>query len=906
MPFAPGDHLGPYQILSALGAGGMGEVYRARDTRLDRSVALKVLHAHIAQDALRRQRFEREARAVSRLNHPNICTLFDVGQHNGDGFLVMELLDGETLAQRLKRGPLPLPAALRYAIEIAEALEQAHRSGIAHRDLKPANIMLTRAGAKLLDFGIAKLIDSAAVATKALDRAVAKLNPLSSAPTDGQPLTESGAILGTVEYMSPEQLQGHDADERSDIFAFGALVYEMICGNRAFQGAARAEVIGAILIKDPPPMRVAVPAVPPLLDLIVQRCLKKDRDERWQKVSDLIGPLRWVIDGVSLPSPVTPTSVGPRKVALTAGAAIAAAVVVFAALWLLVDRNSRSEQDTARWDIAVPSGESFAPELHPSLAISPDGRRVVFRTQAAAVTNLYLRDIDRFEAQMIRGTEGAHTPFFSPDGEWIGFLANGKVHRVTVAGGPPQVVCEAASISPGSPGATWGPDGTIVFAAGVAGLMHVPAAGGTPQALTVPNAARGEVNHISPQFLPGGRALLFTIRTSDDGWRMALLSMDTRQWEWLPAVGNVAGARYIHTGHIVYSQEGGLFIVPFDVARKAFVGPPVALAESVYSQTVSDAAMSQFAVSDDGVLAYLSGSPPDHSLVDVDRGGNARPVIDVSHTYRYPRFSPDGRHVAVTFEEERADVYIVDVARGTLRSLAKTGSNITPEWTPDGRNVAFASRRVGSQSYDIYSAPLDESAEPELLISRAGAQFPNGWAPRGGVVAFHELGNKTSRDIWTWSVGNKVATPFLTTPANERAATFSPDGRWLAYVSNELGQDNVYVQRYPGPGGREVVSMGGGAEPVWSPDGGELFYRKRNQLLSVKVTLEPKFATSVPTVLFDGPFVLGPTEAGLPNYDVAPDGRSFVMVRSVINSATHLHIVQHWFKEVTRLAEARK
>jgi Tol biopolymer transport system component/tRNA A-37 threonylcarbamoyl transferase component Bud32 len=877
----------------------MGEVYRARDTRLDRSVALKVLHAHLAADTVRRERFEREARAVSRLSHPSICALYDVGEHEGSGFLVMELLDGQTLADRLKKGRLPLDLAFRYALEIAEAIDQAHRNGIAHRDLKPTNIMLTRAGAKLLDFGIAKLLDTGAEATRTLDRAVERIESAASAATDDGRLTEDGAVLGTIEYMAPEQLQGQGADERTDIFAFGVVLYEMVCGRKAFDAPTRAEVIGAILMKQPTPLKLAVPDAPPLLDLIVQRCLAKDPDERWQSVCDLIAALRWMTAGGPLAVPSTAAHSRGRMYALVTAVGLAAVANV--AVWRMMTAASRVDMPPIRSDLAIPSGQSLAPELHPSLAISPDGRRIVFRTQAAAVTNLYVRDIDAFEAQLIRGTEGAHTPFFSPDGQWIGFLGNGKVHRVPITGGPPQLVCEAPSISPGGPGATWGSDGTIVFAAGVAGLMRVPASGGTPEVLTVPDASRGEVNHISPQFLPGGRELFFTIRTADDGWRMAVLSMETGRWEWLPSVGNVAGARYVTTGHIVYSQAGGLFMVPFDMKRRLFTGLLVPLAESVYSQTVSDAAMAQFAVSDNGVLAYLSGSPPDHTLVAVNRKGEPRPIVDDVHTYRYPRFSPDGHHLAVTFEEERADVYIVDVARGTLRGLTKTGSNITPEWTPDGQRIAFASRRVGSNSYDIYSAPLDESADPQLLLSRAGAQFPNTWMPHDGIIAFHEFGTKTSRDIWTWSIREKVAAPFLTTPANERGAAFSPNGRWLAYVSNELGQDNVYVQRYPGPGGREVVSLGGGAEPVWSPDGDELFYRKRNQLLSVKIVLEPRFSVAAPTVLFEGPFVPGPTEAGIPNYDVAPDGSSFVMVRSVINSATHLLVVQNWFEELKRL-----
>jgi hypothetical protein len=758
--------------------------------------------------------------------------------------------------------------------------------------------MLTKTGAKLLDFGLAKLRDPVRDATASLDRAVDQLHPKSGLPvraalsTQAPGLTQTGALLGTFAYMAPEQVQGRDSGERADIFAFGAIVYEAVSGRKPFDASTAAGVLGAVLMSDPPAL-AARPEVPALLDLVVRRCLAKEPDERWQSIRDVLPMLQWTLQGLDSPTSARNTR---RQMTLVLATAVGLALVSLGMwLWTAMARPTAPDPRVGRWDVAVPSGQ-LATELFPSLALSPDSTRLAFSLQTGAATQLYMRHADRFEAEPIAGTAGAHTPFFSPTGEWLGFLANGNVYRVSVNGGSPVLVCGAPSLSPASPGATWGTEGTIVFAAGASGLMRVSDAGGRPEVLTEPDPERGEVSHIAPQFLPGGD-LLFTVRTADDGWRLALLPRGSQRWYWLPAIGELAGARYVSTGHVIYAQGGGLHAIPLDVTKRGFAGAARPLSETVYTRVVGDAILAQFTSADNGVLALISGRPPDWQLQLVSRSGEERPLTNVPHLYRYPRISPDGSRIAVTVEEERADIHVVDRQRGTIRKLTRTGSNTVPAWTPDSKRVTFSARRVGSNSYDLFWMPIDESADAEPLLTRDGVQLPSGWSPSGrGVLLYEELSNATARDIWAWSAADKSVTPVVATPASERGAVFSPDGHWIAYVSNESGSDEIYVQKYPGPGGREVVSQNGGTEPVWSSDGQELFYRHGAGVMAVRVRTSPGFVAESPRTLFEGDFVLSPT--GRPNYDVTPDGRSFVMVRSMPGATAHLHIVQNWTQQL--------
>ena len=892
---APGTRLGSYEVLGLVGTGGMGEVYKARDVRLGRSVAPKELHAKVARDPKLRERFEREGRAVSSLNHPRICTLYDVSRHEGLEFLVMEFVDGKTLADSLSKGPLPVRTAVRFAIEIAEALDHAHRRGITHRDLKPPNVMLTSSGAKLLDFGVAKLRDAGVVATRSLDRAVEALDTSAT----GVRLTDEGMLVGTFEYMAPEQLQGQEADERADVFALGCVLYEMLTGRRAFSATTPAGVIGAVLMSEPPPIRDVKP-VSPLLDRVIAKCLAKNPDDRWQRISDLQAPLQWVLDGVDL---AAPAEAPPRRRWSRIGLGIGAALLVAAAgfpIWTAWTGPAGGSPD--HWDVASPPGGSFAAEVFPSVAVSADGRHIAFRAHLDGTPRLYLRRADQFESVPIPGSDGAHSPFFSPNSEWVGFLLDGNLYKASVAGGTPIFITSAPSLSPTSPGVTWGTDGTIVFAAGAAGLMRVRDTGGTPEVLTSPDASRGEVTHIAPRFVPGGREVLFSIRTTEeDQWRVGVLSLDSRKWDWLPPLGQIAGATYVaDTRHLVYAQQRKLFAIPVDLAGRTFTGSPIALPENVYTHVIGGSMVAQFAVSDNGVLAFMAGEPENQMLVAVSRTRSERRITDEPHGFRYPRFSPANDLLTVTLEDERSDVAIIDVARGTIRKLTRNGSATTPTFSRDGLKVVFSWLRPGADSYDIYSLPIEDPGTPEpVLVGRAGSQFVSGWSQSDDTFAFYELTNQTSRDIWTWSTKTRAATKVAATTLNESSAAFSRDGAWLAFVSNDVAgrQSRVYVQRLSGSGQPQPVSPLGGTEPVWSPTLDELYYRLGNKILAVAFNPLAGTAVGDPRVVVEGTYVPAPSESGRPNYDVARDG-SLVMVRSVDRSATHLHVVQQWFEEL--------
>jgi len=540
----------------------------------------------------------------------------------------------------------------------------------------------------------------------------------------------------------------------------------------------------------------------------------------------------------------------------------------------------------------MPEGQTLATEIYPSLAISPDGTQRVLRLESASSWQLFSQRIDQFEPTPIPGSEKGHSPFFSPDGQWIGFLANSRIYRVPASGGRALFVSNAPSLSPGSPGATWGPDNTIVFAAGVSGLMRVSIGpGAAPERLTTPDAARGEVMHVEPQFLPNGRDVLFSIRTSDDQWRVAILSLDTGDWEWLDAIGDVAGARYVSAGHLIYAQSGVLFAIPLDVERRTFTGPPVALPGSVYTRVVADAVIAQFAVSDAGLMLYASGGPPDWTLVSVSESNGPSPLgASPPRLYRYPRVSPDGDRVAVTIEEDRSDIYVVDSRSGASRNLTKSVGNSTqPVWDPEGERLAFASRRVGSDAYDVFLMPIDGSAEADVLIGRTGGQFPTSWVK--GLLAFYELDNVTARDIFTWSIEDQEAAEVVATPWNERGAVLSPDASLLAYVSNESGSDQVYVRQYPG-GAQEVVSTEAGTEPVWHPSGQELFFWSGNTLMAARIQAVPRLEVVSRRKVLEGSYIR--TATGPANYDVTPDGRSFVMVLDPEGAAAQLRVVENW------------
>jgi eukaryotic-like serine/threonine-protein kinase len=666
MGLRTGTQLGPYEILSAVGAGGMGEVYRARDTRLDRTVAIKILPDHLADRAELRERFEREARTVASLNHPHICTLFDIGHQDGIDYLVMEYLEGETLSERLKKGPLPLEKVLQYAIEIADALDKAHRKGITHRDLKPGNIMLTKPGAKLLDFGLAKLKQEVVPANV----------QLSQLPTANDPLTAQGTIVGTLQYMAPEQLEGREVDARTDIFAFGLVVYEMATGKKAFEGKSQASLIAKILETDPPPMSSLQPMTPPALDRVVKKCLAKEPENRWQTPKDLCDELKWIAEGGSQVT-LAPTvavkgirSVGRRGLILSLGTLLLGGAITGVAIWNL--RPAPSPQPVTRTVINLPPGQQLAGlDNGPAVAISPDGTRLAYVARQGGAQQIYLRALDSLEAKPIPSTEGATAPFFSPNGQWIGFFASGKLKKISVSGGAALILGDAAY----SGGASWGSQGMIAFTptVNVSALEQVPDAGGTPQPLT--RFEKGDTSHRWPEFLPGGKAVLFAAgptAVTFTNAQVAVQSIGTGERRNLVQGG--MSPRYAPSGHLVYAQGGSLMAVPFDPQRLEVTGTAVPVVEGVLQSPVNGAA--QYSVSATGSLVYVPGGirATQLQLVWVNRNGTEQPLAAPGHAYFNPRLSPDGRRVAVGITESESQIWLYDLSRDTLTRFTFEGN----------------------------------------------------------------------------------------------------------------------------------------------------------------------------------------------------------------------------------------
>src|SRR5712692_4973071 len=827
MPLAAGTRLGPYEVLSPAGAGGMGEVYRARDTRLGRIVAIKVLPSALAQNVELRCRFEQEARSISKLTHPHICTLYDIGNHDGIEFLVLEYLEGETLDQRLRRGRLPSEQVVQYALQIAEALDKAQREGITHRDLKPGNIMLTKSGVKLLDFGLAKFKTSSFPGSA---------DALTKMTEEDRKLTAEGTLVGTFQYMAPEQLEGKDADARTDVFGLGCVVYEMATGRPAFTGKSKASLIASILSSQPPGISTFEPMTPPALGWTIRTCLAKNPDERWQCFGDLVLELKWIATGGSqLEHQVKHPHQYRMWVALGTTAAVAVAAVCYL-LWMNPPPRSR---DTTRFVLPLPVGQNLVVADAPALDLSPDGRYLAYVAQGSGQQAIYLRPVDQFEAKPVPGTEDGVAPFFSPDGDWLGFIADGKLKKVPLRGGPPLAICDVQIPAK----ASWGKNGYIVVRPTFGtGLSLVSAKGGTPSVVTKLDPSRSERAHSSPEFLPTGDTVLFTIWTGVTFERpqIAVLSLKNHQQKVL--IDGATSPHYVSTGRLVYEQGGSLFAVRFDISNLELSGTPVRLSGSP-QMSIGPITDAQLAVSATGAMAYVPGPDTtdlDRTLVWVNRKGVAIPVSDVHRPYASPRISPDGRRIAVSILESGTyQIWIYDLERGTLSRLTHEKSNAPGVWSPDGKKIAFASNLSGPTN--IYTISADGNSSPERLTSGQFAQLPNSWS-KENVLLWTEQDPTTVGDLWALSPHeNARPIPVRRTAFDEFEGTFSPDGRFLAYMSNDSGTLQVYVQTYSGPYRRWQISTRGGFDPVWAKDGRELFYLENNKMITVPVEFQAGF-----------------------------------------------------------------
>ena len=920
MALQPGARLGPYEVLSALGAGGMGEVYKARDARLDRTVAIKVLSEALAADPQFRERFDREARAISRLTHPHICTLYDVGEQTGTAYLVMELLEGETLAERLTKGALPLEQALTIATQIASALEKAHRAGITHRDLKPANIMLTKAGAKLLDFGLAKSGAGRAGTSGGAGNAAG----LSTLPTTPPQLTQQGMILGTFQYMAPEQLEGEEADARTDLFAFGAVFYEMLTGKRAFEGKSQASLISAIMSSEPAPVSALQPLTPPALERLVKTCLAKDPDDRWQSAGDLLRELKWAANAA--PPPDRAGLVVARRNGREVVAWSVAAVGVLAALAIgLVGYRQRTPADIPvfRTTILPPDDVSFAGSTAAAdrFALSPDGRRIAFVARGEDQrTLLWVRPLDQLTAQPLASTDGASSPFWSPDSRFIAFYAQGKLKKIDAAGGPPLTLTDTVQGGGGTGGGTWNRDDVIVFSPrSGSGLFRISASGGVSSPVTAIDVASNERGHQYPFFLPDGRQFLYVSRgtatspTAVGGVYVGALDSKERK-QIFKGGSNTTYAR----GSLLFLRDATLMAQAFDTGTLELTGDPAPLAETIDIGGLTGA-FGAFGVSETGLLAYQTrGGDLRSQLTWFDRTGKLVATVGEPADQMNLQLSPNGTQLAVSVLDPATnarDLWIHDLARDNLRKrfTFDPSDDLQAVWSPDGSRLIFNSARKGTQ--DVYQkASTGAGAEDAIVADSTNNKYPTSWSPDGRFVLFFigSANSKTGNDLWLLPLsGDRKATPLLQVPFNQIDARFSPDGRWIAYGSNESGQrSEVFVMPFGGaaagatrsPDGSEgkwQVSSSGGSVPRWRRDGKELFYLSDdNTLMAATVNGQGSaFEVGAVRALFEiqrrMAAYLGYNSGN--NYDVSPDGQRFLVNVAVAGQTTApIALVVNW------------
>jgi eukaryotic-like serine/threonine-protein kinase len=860
MALSPGTKLGPYEIIAPLGAGGMGEVYRAKDTRLDRTVAVKILPTNIPADPVAKQRFEREAKTISGLNHPHICVLYDIGHQEGMDFIVMECVEGETLAKRLEKGPLPLDQTLKYGAQIAEALDKAHCHGIVHRDLKPGNIMLTATGAKLLDFGLAKEVSP-----------LAGVETLTAAALSS-PVTQQGTIVGTFQYMSPEQVEGKEADGRSDIFSLGAVLYEMVTGKRAFEGKTQLNVASAILEREPEPLSVVKPVTPRALERAIQRCLAKDPEERWQTGRDLASELKWI--GESGSQSAAAVQVKADGIAKKIAARLPWLVIGALAALLLAGGLSRRDTKPAE-----PQRMYFvAPLPFPArdISIAPNGHTVAVagHNEAARKSVIWLYEIGSQEARAVPDTEGATFPFWSPDGKSLGFFAGGKLKKLAVAGGPAQTLCDA----PSGRGGTWNKDGVILFTPTgrlKGGLVRVSASGGSPTPIRGVVPGQGEASQRWPMFLPDGNHYLFlsaTIskRSESDGIYVGALDSDERHL----VVKTAANGAFAAPGYVFFYNDKTIFAQPFDLKSLQLTGEPTAVVTD--PQFLPRILRTTFAVSDSGVLLVQKGGNVSFSrLAWFDRKGNEVGTVGEPDIYSNLLLTTNGQSVAVDKTDagsQNTDIWMFDLQRGSAKRLTfDAGLDALPVWSPDGSRVLFTSSR--NNVFDLYLKNADGSQEEKLICASELDKYPNAWSGDGKYILYTE-----GSDLEYLTFPEMKSTLFLKAPSTFKNAQFSPDGKWVAYASNETGKWEIYVTSFPEARGKWQVSTGGGEQPRWGGDGKEMFYLSPDmKMMAVLVKMGTSFDAGVPAALFQAnPRELFATSEQV-IYDVDRNGQRFLI-----------------------------
>ncbi|HEY3172296.1 MAG TPA: protein kinase [Thermoanaerobaculia bacterium] len=875
MSLDTGSRLGPYEIVAPLGAGGMGEVYRAKDTRLDRTVAIKVLPDHLSSPEAR-QRFEREAKTISQLSHPHICALYDVGHEAGVEYLVMEFLEGETLADRLGRGPLTVEQAVKYGIQMAEALDRAHRAGVVHRDLKPANVMLTKTGVKLLDFGLAKLSEPPAGVVSGLS--------MQMTTPHGSNLTAAGTILGTFQYMAPEQLEGREADARTDIFAFGSVLYEMVTGRKAFAGASQASLIASILEKQPEPITSLQPLAPAGLDHVLRKCLAKDPDERWQSAADVASELRWASEtsasAISQPRLVVDSRRRPALLRILAAAVLA---LLGLAAGLALSKVRRAPPAERSVFTILPPEKA---ELGDWTAVSPDGRTVAFPASIDGTTTIWVRSLGSPSVRSLPGTESASFPFWSPDGRSLGFFAGDKLKKIDLAGGPATILADA----PAARGGSWGREGVIVFSAqSSAGIFQIPASGGSTKPATTVDKSLDEITHRWPEFLPDGRHFIYYAYAATRGQIGLYLGElgSTRKDRIVSGVRRGASA----PGRLFFAREGTLFAQKFDERRLMPSGDAVPIAEHVWFSN-EYFGHSSISASQNGTVAFRAGNP-EKQLTWFDRTGRPLGAVGPARLHDEPALSPDEARVSVDGtnpETSHGTIWAIDLARGTMSPITPEDTDANDSvWSPDGKSLAYRVNKGGEGDVRI----RDLASGREVVVMRSdGLPGPVEWSPDGKTLICAIQGSAGIR-LWAVPVGSGEGKPrLLLNQTVLRTVRFSPDGRFFAYVSAESGENEVYLRRFPPTDERWQISQGGGVEPYWRRDGKEFFYIAPNRrFMAVSIRTSPAVEIGKAQPLFPAPTAYGKFTRS--SFVVSRDGERFLFSVPVDQSRPTITLIQN-------------